>query len=324
MKDNTNKALKLGVFVAVAILLFVVAVWLIGSKNNYFNPSITIHTSFRDIRGLIEGNNVRFAGINVCSVKKISLVSDSAVMLDLTVSKDYAKFIYRNSVAEIGQEGLVGNKMVTISSGTPESGLIENGSYLKARKSIDYDKMLQESQDILTLIRDAASDLKSVAKKIDEGKGDLGKLVNENTITTEINSSISKLNSALTNIDGISKKINNGEGDLGKLVNNNDITTSAQEILSGLKQTAQKADSTVGDLQKATESINTGKGTINRLLNDSITSYKIDTALFKFNNTLDQFNKTARAIQDSWLIRLFTKKKASEKTRTDTLQTIRR
>ena len=212
MKDNTNKALKLGVFVAVAILLFVVAVWLIGSKNNYFNPSITIHTSFRDIRGLIEGNNVRFAGINVGSVKKITLVSDSAVMLDLTVSKDYAKFIYRNSVAEIGQEGLVGNKLVTISSGTPESGLIENGSYLKARKSIDYDKMLQESQDILTLIRDAASDLKSVAQKIDEGKGDLGKLVNENTITTGINSSISKLNTALTNIDRISKKLHDGQG----------------------------------------------------------------------------------------------------------------
>ena len=85
-----------------------------------------------------------------------------------------------------------------------------------------------------------------------------------------------------------------------------------------MKQTAQKADSTVGDLQKATESINTGKGTINRLLNDSITSYKIDTALFKFNNTLDQFNKTARAIQDSWLIRLFPKKKTNEKSKKDT------
>ena len=324
MKDNTNKALKLGVFVAFAILLFVIAVYLIGSKNNYFNPSITIHTSFRDIRGLIEGNNVRFSGINVGSVKKIAMVADSAVLLDLSVSKDYAKFIYRNSVAEIGQEGLVGNKLVTISSGTPESGLIENGSYLKARKSIDYDKMLEESRDILTQIREAATGLKSVAQKIDQGKGDLGKLVNENTITTELQVSVTKLNTALTNIDGITKKINNGEGDLGKLINNNDITTNAQEILTGLKQTTQKADSTVGNLQKATESINRGEGTINRLLNDSITAYKIDTAIFKLNNSLDQFTKTARAIEDSWLIRIFPKKKTSEKTKTDTSQTIRK
>lgn len=324
MKDNTNKALKLGVFVAFAILLFVIAVYLIGSKNNYFNPSITIHTSFRDIRGLMEGNNVRFSGINVGSVKKIAMVADSAVLLDLSVSKDYAKFIYRNSVAEIGQEGLVGNKLVTISSGTPESGLIENGSYLKARKSIDYDKMLEESRDILTQIREAATGLKSVAQKIDQGKGDLGKLVNENTITTELQVSVTKLNTALTNIDGITRKINNGEGDLGKLINNNDITTNAQEILTGLKQTAQKADSTVGNLQKATESINRGEGTINRLLNDSITAYKIDTAIFKLNNSLDQFTKTARAIEDSWFIRIFPKKKTSEKTKTDTSQTIRK
>ena len=324
MKDNTNKALKLGVFVAFAILLFVIAVYLIGSKNNYFNPSITIHTSFRDIRGLMEGNNVRFSGINVGSVKKIAMVADSAVLLDLSVSKDYAKFIYRNSVAEIGQEGLVGNKLVTISSGTPESGLIENGSYLKARKSIDYDKMLEESRDILTQIREAATGLKSVAQKIDQGKGDLGKLVNENTITTELQVSVTKLNTALTNIDGITRKINNGEGDLGKLINNNDITTNAQEILTGLKQTTQKADSTVGNLQKATESINRGEGTINRLLNDSITAYKIDTAIFKLNNSLDQFTKTARAIEDSWFIRIFPKKKTSEKTKTDTSQTIRK
>ena len=70
--------------------------------------------------------------------------------------------------------------------------------------------------------------------------------------------------------------------------------------------------------QMSADERNAATETINRLLNDSITSYKIDTALFKFNNTLDQFNKTARAIQDSWLIRLFPKKKTNEKSKKDT------
>jgi len=322
MKTNTNKALKLGIFVAVSTMLFIIAVYLVGDRNNYFNPSITIHVSFRDIRGLMEGNNVRFSGINVGSVKKITMISDSSVVLDLSVREDYAKFIYRNSIVEIGQEGLVGNKLVNILPGTPESGMIEKGTFLKARKSIDYDKMLEESRDILIQTREAITSFNSVAQKIDLGHGDLGKLVNESTITGNLNVSITKLNEALTNIDLITQKINNGEGDLGKLINYKDITTNTQEILTVLKQTVLKADSTVGHLQTASRSLNKGKGTINLLLNDSSTSAGIDTTILKLNNSLDQFNKTARAIQDSWLIRLFPKKKTTEKAKTDTTLTI--
>lgn len=323
MKTNTNKALKLGVFVAVSTMLFIIAVYLVGNRNNYFNPSITIHVSFRDIRGLMEGNNVRFSGINVGSVKKITMVSDSSVVLDLSVREDYAKFIYRNSIVEIGQEGLVGNKLVNILPGSPASGIIEKGTFLKARKSIDYDKMLEESRDILTQTREAITSFKSVAEKIDLGNGDLGKLVNENTISGNLNVSITKLNAALTNINLITQKINNGEGDLGKLVNDKDITTGAEKILADLKQTALKADSTVSHIQTASRSLTQGKGTINRLLNDSNTSAGIDTAVIKLNQSLDQFNTTARAIQNSWLIRLFSKKKTTENINTETKQIIK-
>ena len=49
---KTKKALRLGIFVASAVILFIVAIYLIGSKQNLFS-STNIHASFKDIRGLM-------------------------------------------------------------------------------------------------------------------------------------------------------------------------------------------------------------------------------------------------------------------------------
>ncbi|HPC26332.1 MAG TPA: hypothetical protein PK410_02280, partial [Paludibacteraceae bacterium] len=56
-----KRALRLGIFIAVAIVLFIVAVYLIGSKENLFTSNTNLYASFKDVRGLSVGNNVRFA-----------------------------------------------------------------------------------------------------------------------------------------------------------------------------------------------------------------------------------------------------------------------
>jgi len=46
-----KRALKLGIFIAAAIILFVVAVYLIGSKENLFSSNTNLYASFKDIGG---------------------------------------------------------------------------------------------------------------------------------------------------------------------------------------------------------------------------------------------------------------------------------
>lgn len=312
MRNNTNKALKLGVLVTVALLLFLIAIYLIGSKNNLFNSTTIVKCSFRDIRGIIVGNNVRFSGINVGNVKNIELVSDSSVILDLSIKDDYTKFIYKNSVAEISQEGVMGDKLITISSGTPESGPIKEGDFLRAKEGIDIESMLVDTREILYQARDAVNSLKSVAQKINEGKGDLGIMINDNSITTKLNATTERLNSTLTNVNQITDKINKGQGDLGKLINNDNITTETTQILNSLKQTGQKADNVVSAFEITANAINQGDGVAYKFIHDKKMSLRMDTTVTKVNSGVDQFILTAKAIEDSWLIRLFTKKKKNK------------
>ena len=313
MKNQTNKALRVGLFVFSALAIFVLIVYLIGSKDNLFKSKTTITTSFNDIRGVVVGNNVRFSGINVGKVSDINVISDKEVVLELSIVDEYSKFIYKDALVEINQDGLMGSKLINITSGLSSAGAIEEGSHLKGKEGIDVENMLYEVRDIMVQASDAVVSLKSIAAKIDTSDSDLARLVNDNTLTTQLAITTQRLNSTLTNVDQITQKMNKGEGDLARLINSNELTSKTYSVLGNQSQAAEKTQQVATNLETTTRSINSGDGAVNMLLNSKNTAQNIDTTILKMQNSLSEFDKTAKAIQESWLIRLFTKKKNKDK-----------
>lgn len=304
-----KRALRLGIFIAAAIILFVVAVYLIGSQGNLFSSTTDLHSSFKDIRGLTVGNNVRFAGINVGTVKDIQIVSDTSVVVTMSVRDKYTEFIYKNSQVEIGQEGLMGGKIVLISSGNAETGEVENGDILLVKEGMDIQGMIAQAQIMLEEATGTVANLRSVTGKIDEGDGDIARLINDNRLTTELNSASSRINTSLGHINQLTAKINNGQGDLGKLVNDDQITTELNQILASLNSTAASADSAMHQLHQTTYAINHGDGTLPRLLHDRQMGLQIDTAVAKVDQGVVEITRAANTIADSWIFRLFSKKR---------------
>ena len=72
MKTTTSNRLRLGIFVSLGIVLFIVGVYFIGERQQLFRSTFHLSGVFRDVSGLQAGNNVRLAGINVGSVENIS------------------------------------------------------------------------------------------------------------------------------------------------------------------------------------------------------------------------------------------------------------
>ncbi|NLO69456.1 MAG: MCE family protein [Porphyromonadaceae bacterium] len=317
MKKDTKRAFRVGTMVFTALAIFAVVIYLIGSKDNLFHSKTRITTSFNDIRGVIAGNNVRYSGINVGKVNSIEITSDSTVVLVLDIVKEYARFIYQDALVEINQHGLMGSKLLNITSGTAASGQIQDGTHLKGKEGIDIEGMLGKTQDILSQTSDAVESLKSIAQKIDLGQGDLGKLINEDMLYTNLLQTTQNLNNTLAGVDNITRKISSGEGDLARLLNKNELTTQTYSVLGNINQAADKAQQVVTNLETTTSSINSGEGTINMLLNNQKTAQNIDTTILKLQNTLTEFDKTAKAIQDSWIVRLFSKKKKKNKEKED-------
>lgn len=307
--DKSKKALRLGLFITIALILFVVAVYVIGSQGNLFSSTTDLRSSFQDIRGLQVGNNVRYAGINIGTVKGIQIENDSSVVVTFSVRSQYTDYIYKNSTVQIGQEGLMGGKIMMISSGDASSGKVEEGDFLAVGKGLDIQEVVTEAQLMLTEAKNTVANLRMVTDKINQGQGDIGKLVNDDQISRQLTEASTKINASLGDINKMTKQVSSGQGDLGKLIYDDNLTTEIGAIMANLNTVSNSADSAITGINQAVNAINHGDGTIARLINDPQMGLNIDTAVSKVDQGVVEITRAANTIADSWIFRLFSGRK---------------
>ncbi|MEJ2067887.1 MAG: MlaD family protein, partial [Deltaproteobacteria bacterium] len=123
MKSSKFTEIKVGIFVVVILFLFGAAVFTIGSHQKYFQRQYTLWASFSNIKGLIVGAPVRLAGLTVGRVNDIHFPENPAVKtirVELKINKGVQKRICGDSIASIQTMGLLGDKYVEISLGSPQ------------------------------------------------------------------------------------------------------------------------------------------------------------------------------------------------------------
>ncbi|MFM1744572.1 MAG: hypothetical protein RLZZ630_509, partial [Bacteroidota bacterium] len=142
MKQAANN-LKLGLFVALATVILIVSMYVIGSNKNIFSKTIPVYVTFNNVNGLIEGNNVRFAGIAIGTVKGVSIVNDTTVVVKMVIREDAVKYVRKRSLADIGSDGLMGNKLINISTPDASSTYVSPGDTILSAEVIATDEMMR-------------------------------------------------------------------------------------------------------------------------------------------------------------------------------------
>jgi phospholipid/cholesterol/gamma-HCH transport system substrate-binding protein len=116
---------------------------LLGKRQNLFGSSLAVRTNFRNVSGLLTGNNIRLAGITVGIVKKITILNDSTVRIVMHLNRDMQPYVRKNAVASVGTDGLVGNTIVNLTAVAAPAPLIAEGDILRATNPPAIDEMLQ-------------------------------------------------------------------------------------------------------------------------------------------------------------------------------------
>jgi len=114
-----------------ALVFLCVGVFLIGSKDFLFSSTYRLKAEFQNVAGLNNGAAVRIGGIHQGTVKEIDLPSepDGKVTVVMNVKSDTRNIIKKDSRASIKTEGVLGDKYVEISFGSPKAEPIgENGT----------------------------------------------------------------------------------------------------------------------------------------------------------------------------------------------------
>jgi phospholipid/cholesterol/gamma-HCH transport system substrate-binding protein len=193
MGKNTKNNIRLGLFVSIALVLFIAGIYFIGQNKRLFSDVIRISCVFNDVGGLQAGNNVKFAGINIGTVEEVSIVTDSSVKVTMVIDEDIRKFIKKDARAGIGSEGLMGNKMISITPGSGGAKPVENYDVIESIHPISFDDILLRLKVTTENAAIITDDLAEITYNIREGKGTVGKLFMDTTLATSLEQTLGNI-----------------------------------------------------------------------------------------------------------------------------------
>jgi phospholipid/cholesterol/gamma-HCH transport system substrate-binding protein len=194
MQTHTDQfKLRLGIFVAGGLALFVFAIFIIGKQQNLFNPVYSLNSTFYNVSGLQVGNNIRFSGINIGTVGNIVIINDSTVRVDMSVKKEVQQFIKSDSEVAIGSEGLIGDRLLIITQGSSDAPLASEGQHLESKEPVETDAIMESLQVTAGNAEIISQQLAEVMMKINDGNGTLGRLIQDTTIAENLNQTIVNL-----------------------------------------------------------------------------------------------------------------------------------
>ena len=315
MKKTSSEKLKLGLFVIIGLLLFVTGVYLIGANQNMFGKKVTINANFNNVNGLRLGNNVRYSGINVGTVKNIIMVNDSTINVAMSIEEKMLKHIKKDAIATIGTDGLVGNMIVNIIPGKGDVPVVISGDEIQSYTKIGTDDMLNtlsvtnENAALLT------AKLLKVADALADSKGTFGMLIKDTLMSNNLKQTMNQLritsfeaSRAMEELNGIISSINFNESVAGTLLNDSIQARKVKSIITNLDESSNEIKGVITNLNETITNIKDGEGALNYLSNDADLVKSFEETMKNINEGTAKFNENMEALKHNFLTRGYFKK----------------
>lgn len=199
--QSSKFKVRLGLFVAGGLALFVIAIFIIGKQKNLFNPVFKLTTTFYNVSGLQVGNNIRFSGITVGTVDNMIIINDSTVKVSMMIKKEVHQFVKSDSKVAIGSEGLIGDRLLIISQGSFDAPLAREGEQLESVEPVETDAIMVSLKVTAGNAELITQELAEIMSKINNGDGTLGRLIQDTTIAKNIDQTIINLKKSSKGLD---------------------------------------------------------------------------------------------------------------------------
>ena len=323
MAKQTINNIKLGLFIIAGLLLLIIGLYLIGRDSNLFSKNYVLKARFEHVQGLTPGNNIRYAGIQVGTVKKVAIINDSSIEVTMLIEESMKKFIRMNDVVSISTDGLMGNKLLQITPSKDGSAFAVNGDILRTKKLINTEEMLELLNRTNQNVAVISEGLKNTVHRINNSAA-LWAILDNKTLPQNILASVNNIRSATVKADGMVKDlqtiiadVKQGKGSLGKIVTDTAIAFQLNEAIEKIRMVGTHADSLAADLHKFTlsvqDDVNNGKGSVHTLLKDSILVQKLNNSLQNIEKGTDGFKQNMEALKHNFLFRGYFRRQEKQK-----------
>lgn len=320
MKKETSNTLKVGIFVVTGLALFIVAIYLIGQNQNMFKKTFTISANFNNVSGLMQGNNVRYSGINIGTVKDITMVNDSTITVEMNIDEKMVEHIKKDAIATIGTDGLVGNMIVNIIPGEGTADVVSSGDVIQTYTKIGTADMLNtlsvtnENAALLT------AKLLKVADAMSDEKGTLGMLINDTIVASNLKQTVIQLkitsieaSKAMKELNSIISSLDIENSVAGALLNDSLQTEKVKSLISNLEAASMEINDVIKNVNETVVEFKEGEGAINYLSNDKDFVKELEETIKNINEGTDKFNQNMEALKHNFLTRGYFRKLEKQK-----------
>ena len=260
----------------------------VGGRGGAGAKSKTYKAKFSSVSGLVKRTPVEIAGIHSGFLESIAL-DGSEALVTLKINKNIP--VYQNASLAIRDRGMLGDKFIQLSPGTPDAELLpDNGMIELTKAGMEFDTI----QAALIETSNAIKDL----LQSDNPKGALGQtILNLRDATGNLNQVIldnqKKIGQILTNMDAFSSDLRGlfakNKDDLNTLIASlNDVAVGMKRSLGengNVTQATEKLNQTLTTVQNVMSKIERGEGTVGKLINEpefyknaKLTLQKLDKA----------------------------------------------
>lgn len=319
MEKSNSQKIQLGIFVIIGTLVFLAAIYFIGNKQNMFGNTSHLKAVFVNVNGLQPGNNVRYAGIDIGTVKEIEMINDTTISVHMIIDNKIMEHIKKNAIATISSDGLVGNMIINIIPGKGAAEKVENGDTIQSYSRIGTDAMLEtlnvtnENAAMLT------ADLLKITQEITQGNGTVGLLIRDTLMAQDLKATMSYLrqtskgtSESVANLNKLITDLNRKDNVIGTL-NDTVVANRMKKIIINLEKSSTEIDKVVTNLNATITNVKEGKGAINYLSNDPKLVKQIDSTITNINKASIKLNEDLEALKHNFLFRGYFKKQAKEK-----------
>jgi len=263
---NINKLTWIGFSVFFSILCFFYGIKFL--QNETFQQSnFTFNVVFNDLQGLDVSDDVKMLGKRIGRVTGTKIIGQK-IAAELTIDNSFAFKIPIDSEIEITQTDIMGSKYISIYPGKDNNKFIldnetiagKNAEIASLTKDIgDLAKRLNEtfSGEQKQQIVNTISNIESTSSQIEEFIS-----INKDFINEDDKNNLHELLSNINSISFSLNKIINDESD-----NLKKSVESFNEFMTKVPSMSEEVDVLISDLSEIIKNINSGDGSLSKLLN---------------------------------------------------------
>ncbi len=310
-EDGTNSRrleVKIGLFLALALVACLVTIFYIGSGSDLFTPKYILHFTVDNGTGFVDGMPLKLSGFRIGRVYDIALNRDARVDVRVQIARKYQRWIRTDTVARLTKEGLIGDTIIELSAGSPGQPMLENGDSLHFEKTKSLEEHAEEIADkakpvlmdlaqIINYINDPQGDFKQSLRNIQLLSSDLRQVRGEagRQLSATVANLNRTLNKAAVTLDRSQDSLHAFQDTLGRADRAIDkVDGVAGNVDRNLPALLQRLDRILDNLEQTSANLRQASGKVAPQLPEL--ADEVDT-------TVKEARQVLGAVKENWLIR---------------------